>query len=409
MNKIIFLILISICTFFSGQNKNEFNYFPAEKVETILDQKFLLNTYYSLSYPENGFSINNPLSFLKVYEEFPDEQNSRHTKQLLGEIHFNKLGKLNTVKNYHNNDNSSIIYNEKGFISFIIDRNEDYDNIIEFTYDKAGNLTSQYDYYKREQGLDFHSYIEYKYSIQNGNTIVQNFKLEKYSGSAIERSKLTFDKLQRMIREERSLHRVNGDLKYETIYHYDNLKFPEKITKKETHNFIGNNKEIEVSEYNDDGTLIYNSFNSEPRKLIIQEKNVYLSKNKVDKTTVIKEPGKEEEKSQHLITFDDSKNIIYDRQISANKADNFFIKNTYKFDGHKNWIELLTQQHTYLSREGKKDDESDDKYIIYSREINYSNFEEMHSPKMVDTIASDQLKKDRLEKSKYYEQIKNIK
>jgi hypothetical protein len=410
MIKKISFLLILFYTFSFSQNKNNTNYFPPEKLENRLGQTFLLNTYYSLSYPENGFSINHPVSFAKVYEEFSNEQNSQNTKELLAEIHFNKLGKLNTVKKYPDNDNSIIIYNEKGLTSFIIDQNKEYDNIAEFTYNEIGNLISQYDYYKKEQGLEFHSYTEYKYHIENGNTVVQEFKLEKYTGSAVEKSKITFDKQQRMIREERSLYIPNKkELNYKRSYHYDNLKFPEKITKKETYNLVGNNKAIELFEYNDNGDLIYSYLNSDPQKLIISEKNTYLSKNEIEKIIIIKEPNKKEEKRHNLITLDDSGNIIYDKEISQNKDNNFFTKNTYKFDNHKNWIELLIQQHNYLAREGGKDDESGDEYIKYIREINYSDFEDMHSPKIVDTKASEQLKKEKLEKSKYYEQIKNMK
>ncbi|MEJ5050708.1 hypothetical protein WH221_12805 [Chryseobacterium culicis] len=413
MTKTILLTLIFTFTISFSQNKNNINYFPPEKVENSLDQNFLLTTFYALSYPETGFSITHPVGSAKIYEEYLMEKNPQDAKKLLAEIHFNKSGKLNSIQQHSDGDHSIIIYNEKALISHIIDHHEEYDNIREYTYDTVGNLISLHDYNKEDGNLDFRSYTEYHYYIENGNTIVQTYTIEKHTGLHIEKRKLTFDKQQRMIKEERSLRIPNrAELKYERIYRYDHPKFPEKVTKKETHNFVGDNYEREIFEYNDNGDLIYTSLDSEPGKSLYTEKTTFSSKNQAEKITIyskgLKGSMKEEKKTHNLLSYDDSGNIIYDKEIRK-EEDNVFTKNTYQFDEYMNWTELLVQKHIYLPQYGKKDDESFDSYSKYIREISYSGFEEPHSAKLIDTVASEYLKKEVLAKSKFYEQIKNTK
>ena len=413
MTKTILLTLIFTFTISFSQNKNNINYFPPEKVEIKLNQKFLLTTYYALRYPEQGFSINSPIGSAKIYEEYLLEKNPKDAKKLLAEIHFNKLAKLNSVQQYSDGYHSKIIYNDKALISHIIVHHDEYDSIMEYTYDTVGNLISTYDYNKEDGNLEFRSYTEYHYYIEKGNTVVQTYSIERRTGPNIEKKKLTFDKQQRMIKEERALRIPNkSELKYERIYHYGNSKFPEKVTKKETHNFVGNNQETEVFEYNDNGDLVYNSLDSEPGKFLYTEKTTFSSKNKAEKITVYskgpKGSLKEDKKTHSLLSYDDSGNIIYDKEI-RNDGDNVFTKNTYKFDEHKNWTELLILQHIYLTTYGKKEDESFDSYSKYIREISYTDVEELHTPKLIDTVASEQLKKESLVKNKFYEQIKNMK
>ncbi len=279
MTKTILLTLIFTFTISFSQNKNNINYFPPEKVEIKLNQKFLLTTYYALRYPEQGFSINSPIGSAKIYEEYLLEKNPKDAKKLLAEIHFNKLAKINSVQQYSDGYHSKIIYNDKALISHIIVHHDEYDSIMEYTYDTVGNLISTYDYNKEDGNLEFRSYTEYHYYIEKGNTVVQTYSIERRTGPNIEKKKLTFDKQQRMIKEERALRIPNkSELKYERIYHYGNSKFPEKVTKKETHNFVGNNQETEVFEYNDNGDLVYNSLDSEPGKFLYTEKTTFSSK-----------------------------------------------------------------------------------------------------------------------------------
>ncbi|MCD9617048.1 hypothetical protein [Chryseobacterium gleum] len=415
MTKTIFLSLILIFNLYFTQNKNKNNYLPPEKLEMILGQNFLLTTYYALRYPEKGFSFNHPVGSAKIYEEYLLEKNPKDAKKLLAEIHFNKSGKLNSVQQYSDGFRSIVIYNENALISHIINYYDDYDAVTEYTYDNIGNLKSKYEYNRTDGNLDFRNYTEYQYHIENSNIIVQVYIIEKRTGLNIEKRKLTFDKQQRMTKEERALRIPNkSELKYERIYYYGNSKFPEKVTKKETHNFVGNNKETEVFEYNDNGDLIYNSLDSEPLKFSSVDKTIFNSKNQAERITItknysnsLKESPINKNKTHHLLSYDDFGYITCDKEI-RNEGDNVFTKSIYQFDKHNNWIELLNQEHIYLTTYGKKDNESFDSNTQYKREISYSDFEEPYTSKLIDTQASEQLKKEYLTKSKFHEKIEII-
>lgn len=442
MIKTLLFFSIFLISFFSCQKKtnptiqtktegNAINeYIPPVKLDSMLNEKYLLNTYYISENQQKEFNFYSPIASAKIYENVIDEKGKPiypdYPEHLLSEIFFTKFGKLSSFENINHKKKLTVIYNDKNLVSFYIKHEvDDYskgekDDITEYKYDDKGNLINTFNYKKTKKGLDFWSYTEYKYSMENGNIIILKNRLEKFATYYFNKSKLIFDTQKRLIKKENYSQNVlarGREITSEENYFYENSSFPEKITKIQTVATTDNSSQTETFQYNKQGNLINYLLTTQPETYITSKKNNYLEKNKIEYISEHRtlksyqimgaQIDPDQQKDHEIITSDDLGNILIKENLK-NKSEKNYISSTYIFDKLKNWTEKLVKEHTYIPKEYLNEDVSEDAYTKYRREINYTDFKDRNI-KMIDLESAEKFKKEVLEKEKFHETFKNLK
>lgn len=430
-------------TLFSCQQKKDDNtpfkteetsfngYIPPAKLDSMLNEKFLLNSFYTSDNEQKEFSFYSPVASAKIYENIIDEKGKSiypdYPEHLLSEIFFTKSGKLSSYENMNRKNKFAVIYNSKNLVNFYI--RHEFDNIMkeekneitEYKYDDNGNLISEYKYKKKPEGFELWHYAEYKYSIENGNIIVQKNLLEKFATYYFNKSKLTFDSRKRLIKKENYSQNVlarGREITSEENYYYENSNFPAKVTKIHSVATTDGSSQTKTFQYDQYGNLIDYVLTTKPETYITTKKNKYLAKNKIEHINEHKtlksyqmmgvQIDPDEQKDHEIITSDEMGNILLKENVKNKSEKNYFSYN-YIFDSHNNWIEKLVREHTYIPKEYLNEDVKEDSYIKYRREINYSNFKESIPLKKTDLDAAEKFRKEILEQQKFYETFKNLK
>ncbi len=442
MIRILLFFSCSLITLFSCQQKNDNNisfkteetsfngYIPPAKLDSMLNEKFLLNNFYTSDNEQKEFSFYTPVASAKVYENIIDEKGNSiypdYPEHLLSEIFFTKSGKLSSYENLNRKNKFTVIYNSKNLVNFYI--RQEFDNILkeekneitEYKYDDNGNLTSEYKYQKNPKGFELWHYAEYKYSTENGNIYVQKNLLEKFATYYFNKSKLTFDSGKRLIKKEDYSQNVLARgrvITSEKNYYYENSSFPGKVTRIESIATTDRSSEKETFKYDQYGNLISYVQTTKPETYITTKKNNYLAKNKIEYISEHKtmksyqimgaQIDPDEHKDHEIITSDDMGNILLKENVKNKSKKNYF-SYKYLFDSHKNWTEKLVKEHTYIPKEYLNEDVKEDSYIKYRREINYSDFKESIPLKKTDLEAAEMFRKEILKREKFYETFKNL-
>lgn len=108
--------------------------------------------------------------------------------------------------------------------------------------------------------------------------------------------------------------------------------------------------------------------------------------------------------------FDDFGNVIYLKEFEDKETDTGFY-NTYEFDSKNNLIKKIVKNHfdkIDLHKDDQKNSESLDDYSVLWREINYSDYESLFTPNMIDEKSSKDFLNSKLQETKFYEIIKNL-
>ncbi|AYN01175.1 hypothetical protein [Chryseobacterium sp. 3008163] len=414
----------------SIETKENFSeYIPPVKLDSLLDEKYLLNKYYALENRQKEFSFYTPISSAKTYENFIDEKGNLtypdYPEHILSEIYFTKAGKLSSFENVKDDKKLTVIYNDKNLVHYYIKyekdsySKEDIENITEYKYDDKGNIVSTFNYKKTKTALDFWHYTEYKYLVENGNVVVWKNRLEKFARYYFNQEKITFDNKKRIIKKESLTQNVlagGREIKSEENYFYENPNFPEKITKQTSIAKTDNSSNLETYEYDKDGNLTNYSYSDNPATTIIVNNNKYISKNKIEKTSEFKTlkdykignvTMTSDDRNEHIIiTYDNFGNILQEENIK-NISEKKYISNIYKFDAKNNWIEKLVKEHTYIPKEYLNEDIKEDGYTKYRREINYSDFKEK-TMNNINYKEAEVFKKKILEQEKFYEKFRGL-
>ncbi|MGE6396846.1 hypothetical protein ACLB9Y_00215 [Chryseobacterium scophthalmum] len=443
MIRILLFLSVSLMTLFSCQRKknNDISseteetsfkgYIPPAKLDSMLSENFLLNSFYTSDNEQKEFSFHTPIASAKIYENIIDEKGksvySDYPEHLLSEVFFTKSGKLSSYENVNRKSKFIVIYNSKNLVNFYI--RHEFDNIMkeekieitEYKYDGNGNLISEYKYKKKPEGFELWHYTEYKYSFENGNIIVQKNLLEKFANYYFNKSKLTFDSKKRLIKEENYSQNVlarGREITSEENYYYENSKFPAKVTKIQSVATTDGSSQTETFQYDQYGNLIEYVEATKPEIYITTKKNNYLAKNKIESINEHKtlksyqamgvQVDPDEQRDHTIVTSDDMGNILLKENVK-NKSEKNYLSYKYIFDNHKNWIEKLVKEHTYIPKEYLNEDVREDAYIKYRREINYSDFKESIPLKKIDLDAAEKFKNEILEQQKFYETFKNLK
>lgn len=430
-------------TLFSCKQKKDINisseteeitfngYIPPAKLDSMLNEKFLLNSFYTSDNEQKEFSFYTTVASAKIYQNVIDEKGKSiypdNPEHLLSEIFFTKSGKLSSYENVNLKNKFTVIYNNKNLVNFYIRHEvddimkEEKDEITEYKYDDNGNLISEYKYIKKPEGFELWHYAEYKYSIENGNIIVQKKLLEKFANYYFNKSKLTFDSKKRLIKKENYSQNVlarGREITSEENYYYENSNFREKITKIESIATTDGSSQTEIFQYDKHGNLINYVLTTKPEAYITLKKNNYLTKNKIEYINEHKtlksyqmmgvQVDPDEQKDHEIITSDDMGNILLKENVK-NKSEKNYFSYKYIFDSHNNWIEKLVKAHSYIPKEYLNEDVKEDSYIKYRREINYSNFKEGIPIEKIDLDAAEKFRKEILVQKKFYETFKNLK
>jgi len=400
------------------------------KIDSLLDQKFLISIYFSSSQKDKEFEFNTPISSAKIYqiyaEDNPDIQ-EKNDDDIISKINFNNLGKLNSFENFVDNKKIIIIYSDKMKINYIIYHvkdefnNEEYDDIYNYKYYENGNLKTKYEYRLNNRNeYDLLKYSEFHYSSENSKTIVDEFCLTTIN---FEKKRMYFNSLGQLeaVSEHKKAIIKNFESKIFIEYHYGIGNLQKKL-KKEIYKVKNINPEYDIDEINAT-EFLYDNIGREIEKKETSNNEVWLLQRIFnDKENTILEETKKlnlNVKSGVFQTlkiryckkmFDDFGNVIYLKEFEDKETDTGFY-NTYEFDSKNNWIKKIVKNHfdkIDLHKDDQKNSESLDDYSVLWREINYSDYESLFTPNMIDEKSSKDFLNSKLQETKFYEIIKNL-
>ena len=379
-------------------------------IDSLINDSIFLKKKYGLNTMESFFDFNSPIASATIKKYYIDSLFNENEPEDFWEIKFSTFNKVNSINNkdYRTSSTCKRVYDTNGNLignyllwEDLID-NVKGQHITIYDYFNNGNLKSKLFVKWDHDTYVLDEYVEFEYILKKEAVLVtSNHISSKMNAMEFYREETLFDTKKRIISIKKSILNEKGMLKYlfsETFYDYKNVVFFKKPTSITTIYKPSNEKYEVLFKYDNSGYIIEKKVGSvlsdDVRKfryfknyLELEASYKFTPKIKNYKALGVEVDNSKEVVENERISYDNFKSII---KFNTSTSQYFFTLR-YKYDANKNWIEKKNIRNHGVSYKNV-DYEEDELTTLYKREINYKDFEEIHSQKIIDLDQIFQLK-----------------